>query len=124
MEEFVEVLSGPGIAVWGDAVRAWRLDGERITLSVVELDPGAALPEHGHEAEQVGICLRGSIEFDIDGRVRDVAPGGGWRIRTMRPHRATAGPEGATVVEVFSPVRSDWDGLPAAAERARRPAWG
>lgn len=123
MEEFVDVLSGPGIALWGEAVRAWRLDGERITLSVVELDPGAALPEHAHEAEQVGICLRGNIEFDIDGRVRDVAPGGGWRIATMRPHRATAGPEGATVVEVFSPIRKDWDGLPAAAEPARPPSW-
>ncbi len=122
MEEFVDVLSGPAIAVWGDTVRAWRLDGERITLSIVELDPDAALPEHTHEAEQVGLCLRGSITFEIDGRRRELRPGGGWRVMTMRPHRATAGPDGATVVEVFTPVRSDWDALPVSGRADGGPA--
>jgi quercetin dioxygenase-like cupin family protein len=114
MARIFDIDEQPVIALWGETVRARRVQGERITLSVIELDPDAELPSHVHEAEQVGICLRGQMTFDNDGEVRTVGPGGAWAVRSMRPHRATAGPDGATVIEVFTPVRSDWDALPAA----------
>lgn len=39
--------------IW-DGVAARVVQGERITLAVVELDPGALVPEHAHEQEQLG----------------------------------------------------------------------
>jgi quercetin dioxygenase-like cupin family protein len=94
--------------VWGDAVRARKVEGERITMAVVELAPGAVVPEHTHEQEQLGICITGRVTFTIDGETRELGPGGTWRITSMRPHTVTAGPEGAVVIDVFSPTRDDW----------------
>ena len=58
--------------IWnGVAVRA--LHGERITLGVVELDPGSIVPEHRHENEQLGMVLSGSISFSVGEESRDLA---------------------------------------------------
>ena len=59
------------------------------------------------------MCIEGSITFTIDGERRDLGPGGTWRITSNLPHDAVAGPDGAVVVDIFSPVRADWDALPA-----------
>jgi len=111
MTKIIDIATQPVIALWGEAVRARRIQGERITLAVVELDPDADLPSHTHEAEQVGLCIKGSITFDNDGEVRTLGPGGAWAVKSGRPHKAVAGPEGAIVIEVFNPVRADWDAL-------------
>ena len=47
-----------------------------------------------------------------DGETRILGPGGTWRITSDRPHNVNAGPDGAVVIDVFTPVRSDWDALP------------
>ncbi len=80
-----------------------------MTLAVVELAPGAVVPEHRHEAEQLGMVIEGGVRFTLDGETRDLGPGGTWRILSNRPHEVVAGPDGATVIDVFNPVRSDWD---------------
>ena len=89
-------------------VRIRRVEGERITLAVVELSPGGVVPTHQHPQEQIGICVTGRITLSIDGEEREMGPGGTWVITHDRPHIATAGPDGAVVVEVFSPTRTDW----------------
>ena len=99
------------LQVWGDAVRARRIQGERITFAVVELAPDAIVPEHRHEAEQLGMVIEGSVRFTIDGETRELGPGGTWRILSNLPHGVVTGPDGATVIDVFNPVRADWDGL-------------
>ena len=99
------------IRVW-DGVRARRVQGDRITLAIVELDPGAVVPEHRHASEQNGLVITGQMTFSVGAEQRVLGPGGTWRIRGDTPHAATAGPEGAVVIDVFSPIRSDWDSLP------------
>ena len=99
----------PLLEIWGDTVKARRVQGERITLAVVELAPNAAVPEHRHAAEQLGMVIRGQMHFTVDGETRDLGPGGTWRILGDRPHDVVAGPDGAVVIDVFTPVRSDWD---------------
>jgi quercetin dioxygenase-like cupin family protein len=98
------------IQIW-DAIRARRVEGERITLAVVELDPNAVAAEHVHENEQLGIVLSGELRFRVGDEERLLGPGGTWRILSGVPHSAVAGPEGAVVIDVFSPPRSDWHGL-------------
>jgi len=97
------------LEIWGEEVRARRVQGERITLAIVELAPNSVVPEHRHAAEQLGVVIRGLMRFTVDGETRDLGPGGTWRILADRPHDVVAGPEGAVVIDVFSPIRSDWD---------------
>jgi quercetin dioxygenase-like cupin family protein len=109
------------LEVWGDAVQARRVEGERITLALVELAPNALVPEHRHPAEQLGLVIRGSVHFRIDDEERDLGPGGTWRILSDHPHEVRAGADGATVVDVFNPVRGDWNALRVL--EPRQPRW-
>ena len=111
----------PSLDVWGETVQARVIVGDNASLAVVTLEPGAIVPEHHHVHEQLGICLEGSITFTIDGESRSLGPGGTWRIPSDRPHDAVAGPDGAVVIDIFSPVRADWDALPRSAPR--EPRW-
>jgi quercetin dioxygenase-like cupin family protein len=96
--------------IWADVI-ARIVQGDRITLAVVEIPPGALVPEHHHEHEQLGLCISGTVNFRVGAEERELGPGGTWRILTDVPHEAQAGPDGAVVVEVFAPVRGDWEGL-------------
>ncbi|MGP3958172.1 cupin domain-containing protein [Nonomuraea sp. 3N208] len=98
------------LRIWQD-VTARVLQSERITMAVVEIPPDGLVPAHQHGNEQVGLCLAGSLTFTVGEETRDLGPGGMWRILSNVPHVVKSGPRGAVVVEVFSPVRSDWAGL-------------
>ncbi len=73
------------------------MHGERLTLAVVELEPGAVAEEHSHEHEQLGMVLRGSLRFRVGEEERELGPGETWEIPSNTLHRAEAGPDGATV---------------------------
>ena len=95
-----------------DGIRARRVEGDVITLAIVELDPGAVVPEHRHAHEQNGMVITGRMTFRVGLEERALGPGGTWRIQGGVTHTATAGPEGAVVIDVFSPIRSDWEDRP------------
>ena len=109
MSNLKDLADFPLLRIWGDTVQARRVEGERITLAIVELAPNAVVPEHRHAAEQLGMVIRGQMHFTVDGETRDLGPGGTWRILGDRPHDVVAGPEGAVVIDVFTPIRSDWE---------------
>jgi quercetin dioxygenase-like cupin family protein len=94
--------------------------GSRVTLAVVDLEPDLDVPEHHHENEQVGIVLTGRITMVIDGEGRDLGPGEAYVIPSNVPHSAHTGPDGASVVDVFSPVRADWNAVTRLAPGAGR----
>jgi quercetin dioxygenase-like cupin family protein len=96
--------------IW-DGVTSRAVHGEKVTLSLIELDPGAAVPEHSHENEQLGILIQGSLTFRIGGETGEVVPGGTWCILAQVPHSVIAGPAGAVLAEVFSPPRHDWGAI-------------
>jgi unsaturated pyranuronate lyase len=100
---------------------ARTLHGEAITVAIVEIDPGAPLPEHHHANEQLGMVLHGSLMFRVGDEERELGPGGMWRIESNTPHSATGGPGGAIALDVFTPTRDDWKGLEA--QEPRRPRW-
>jgi quercetin dioxygenase-like cupin family protein len=109
------------------AQRIWEgvvgrlVEGDRVTLAVIELDPDSLVPEHSHENEQLGVLVAGQLEFRIGDETRRVGPGGTWRIPANVPHEVQTGPDGAVAVEVFAPPRSEW----ATLERldAQPPRW-
>jgi quercetin dioxygenase-like cupin family protein len=105
------------IDVWGEAVRARTVSGDRLTLALVELAPDAIVPEHRHENEQMGMVVSGTVTMTVDGETRTLEPGGTWRIPSNRPHDLVTGPDGALVIDVFTPIREDWDALPRVGPR-------
>jgi quercetin dioxygenase-like cupin family protein len=108
------------LKIW-DGVHARTVDGDGVSFAVVELDPGANVPEHKHVHEQLGMVLRGSVRFRIGDEVEELGPGGTWRIGSSIEHEVTAGPHGAEVLDVFAPVREDWATLER--QEPRAPRW-
>jgi quercetin dioxygenase-like cupin family protein len=105
--------------IW-EGVHGRVVHGDRLTFSVVELDPGSVVPEHAHEHEQLGMCLSGSVRFRVGDEARDLRPGETWCIPSNVPHEVQVGPEGAVVVDIFAPTRDDWREAPLAETRAPR----
>jgi quercetin dioxygenase-like cupin family protein len=97
---------GP-IPIW-DGVIARAVEGRDCALSVVELDANSHVPEHSHPNEQLGLVLSGSVSFRIADEERELAQGGTWYIPPNVPHEVRVGPEGAVIIDVFSPPREDW----------------
>lgn len=91
-----------------DGITARAVNGERMTMAVIDLEPNAKSPEHHHENEQLGFVIKGTIELRIGSDKRVLHAGDTYAIPSHVPHEAIAGPEGATVTDVFAPVRADW----------------
>jgi quercetin dioxygenase-like cupin family protein len=94
--------------IWNGTV-ARVVNGKDITFAVVELDAFAVVAPHQHPNEQLGIVLKGLLTFTIGGETRDLRPGDTYEIPANVLHDAKAGPDGAVAIDVFSPVRADWD---------------
>jgi quercetin dioxygenase-like cupin family protein len=102
-------------------MKARLVNGERATLAVIDIVPNGVAEEHHHENEQLGLIVAGVLTLRIAGEARALRPGDTYAIPSNVPHDAKAGPEGATVVDVFIPVRSDWEKLPR--EEPSPPDW-
>jgi quercetin dioxygenase-like cupin family protein len=94
--------------IWKGAT-ARAVHGQRLTMAVVDVDPDQDVPEHSHDNEQLGFVLRGHITMTIGGRSRTLSVGETYSIPPNTPHSAATGPDGATVVDIFAPIRSDWE---------------
>ncbi|MBA2476089.1 MAG: cupin domain-containing protein [Actinobacteria bacterium] len=77
-------------------------------LNLIEFEPGATVPAHAHEHEQLGIVLRGVQRLVVAGVEHALGPMDGYVLPGGVEHSATCGPEGATVLDVFRPVREDY----------------
>jgi hypothetical protein len=61
---------------------------------------------------QLGLFVKGSITLVIDGEHHDLHMSDMYFIRSRIPRCGESGPDGAPVIDVFSPVRSDWNDAP------------
>jgi quercetin dioxygenase-like cupin family protein len=100
-----------------DDVRAFELAagvsgrplfGDGAMLNLIEFEPGATVPLHSHEHEQLGIILRGMQALVVDGVPHELGPMEGYVLPGGVEHSAFCGPEGALVLDVFRPVREDY----------------
>lgn len=110
MDSFGDLSASRPVQIW-EGVLARTVEGEQLSLAVVELDPGSVVREHSHENEQLGVVVSGSVTFRIGDETRELGPGGTWQIPPNAPHEVVAGPEGAVVIDVFAPARDDWQAL-------------
>ena len=84
------------------------LFGERAMLNLIEFEPGAVVPLHSHEHEQLGIVLRGEQVLVVAGVEHALRPLDAYVLPGGIEHSAHCGPEGALVLDVFQPVREDY----------------
>jgi len=82
--------------------------GEHAMLSVVTIAPHAAGEMHHHPEEQWGVLLEGSAVRIQGGEEIPVRKGDFWRTPGGVPHTMRAGPEGARVLDIFSPPRPQY----------------
>ena len=84
------------------------LFGDRAMVNLIEFAPGATVPAHSHPHEQLGIVLRGMQALVVDGLARELGPLEGYVLPGNVEHSAYCGPDGATVIDIFCPVREDY----------------
>lgn len=87
------------------------LEGEQVTL--VQWEFPAGMPRtglHHHDLhEQYSYVLAGSVEMDIDGQHIHLEAGEACQIpRTVEHGHTQVGPQGARILDVFSPPREDY----------------
>ena len=82
--------------------------GEGAMLSIVTIAPNASGMVHAHPEEQWGVLLEGTavrVQGDEEIAVRK---GDFWRTPGGVPHTMRAGPQGARVLDIFSPPRPEY----------------
>jgi quercetin dioxygenase-like cupin family protein len=84
------------------------LFGEGAMINLIEFEPGSTVPLHSHPHEQLGMCLRGTQVLVVDGVEHPIGPMEAYVIPGGVEHSAFCGPDGATVLDVFQPVREDY----------------
>lgn len=108
MSEYITDLSDCNRMNPFDGVTMHAIEAEKMTLSLVEMEPNSVIPEHSHPHEQVGIMLEGEAEFVIDGQPQTVRAGQMWRLPGGVPHKVSTGAQSMRALDVFYPVREDF----------------
>ncbi|MEF8775492.1 MAG: cupin domain-containing protein [Haloarculaceae archaeon] len=85
--------------------------GDRMSVQHFHIEPGARIPAHSHEQEQVGMVTKGTLTFESDGETEVISPGESYLVPGGADHAATNESEvPVDGIDVFAPPRSnpDW----------------
>jgi quercetin dioxygenase-like cupin family protein len=82
--------------------------GDKILISMLDMEPHGDVPFHSHPHEQVGVVLEGELELTIDGETRLLTPGQVFVIPGGVEHRARTYDKPAKAIDIFSPVREEY----------------
>jgi quercetin dioxygenase-like cupin family protein len=85
--------------------RAFDADGATVTRYTFE--PRATFPRHRHAQEQITVIEAGSVEFTIGDETKTFAAGSWSVVPGQVEHGITAGPDGATILAIVVPRRSE-----------------
>jgi quercetin dioxygenase-like cupin family protein len=88
-------------------LRARLIHTDRVSHSWVEVDAGAAFPEHQHPHEQIVSVLEGELELVVDGTAHRLTPGTVFVIPSNVRHSGR-GITACRVLDAFAPVREDY----------------
>ena len=91
-----------------DGLETRIFPGDNVMLSVVRAAPNTSSEIHSHPQEQWGVLLEGSGLRIQDGVEHAVKAGDFWQTPSDVPHSFQAGPDGAVVLDVFSPPRDEY----------------
>lgn len=88
-------------------LRARLIHTGRVSHSWVEIDAGAAFPEHQHPHEQIVSIIAGELELVVDGVAHRLTPGQVFVIPPDARHSGRA-MTACRVLDAFAPVRDDY----------------
>jgi quercetin dioxygenase-like cupin family protein len=88
-------------------IRARLIHTDRVTHSWVELDEGAAFPDHHHPHEQIVSVLDGTLDIVVGGEAHALAAGQVLVIPPDVPHQGRARTF-CRVLDTFAPVREEY----------------
>ena len=77
-------------------------------LNLIRFEPGATVPLHSHPHEQLGIVLEGMQALVVEGTAYELGPLEAYVLPGRVEHSAYCGPDGALVLDVFTPVQEDY----------------
>jgi quercetin dioxygenase-like cupin family protein len=83
------------------------LHAANLTIARLSLAKDAVVPEHSHVHEQVCLVESGIVRFTVGGRAQVVRAGEAIVVPSGVPHFVEV-IEDATVTDIFSPARDDW----------------
>ena len=82
--------------------------GNQAMISIVEIEPNCVGQIHSHPEEQWGFIIKGSgIRIQGDERI-EIKEGDFWLTPSNIDHGIEAGPEGAKIIDIFSPPREQY----------------
>jgi quercetin dioxygenase-like cupin family protein len=82
--------------------------GNEMLLSIVDVDANTVVPVHDHPHEQAGTVISGEFEMTIGGETRWIKSGDTYIIPGGVAHGGRTGDTAARVLDIFSPVREDY----------------
>ena len=82
--------------------------GDKIMMSVVEIAPGAVVPNHAHPHEQAGLVLQGEFEFTIGGETKKLRQGDAYVIPGQVEHSLVGSDGWSLALDIFSPPREEY----------------
>jgi len=82
--------------------------GKEMLLSIVDLAADSVVPAHNHPHEQAGTVISGKLELTIGGEKRWIKPGDTYIIPGGVEHGGRTGDTPAKILDVFSPVRKEY----------------
>jgi quercetin dioxygenase-like cupin family protein len=94
--------------VLGDGISTRIFCGEEAMLSVVTIQPNAKGKIHSHPQEQWGFLIEGSGIRIQGGEQIVIKKGDFWQTPGGVDHGIIGGPNGAKVLDVFSPPRDEY----------------
>jgi gluconolactonase len=84
------------------------ISGRNMQLSFISMDPNSVFPYHIHPEEQMMLILRGGVDETLLDRKQSMKVNDVIRIPGNMVHLAEIGEEGADVLDIFWPVRTDY----------------
>lgn len=91
-----------------EGITARVFAGQQAMLSVVRFEPDAVGTVHSHPQEQWGLLVEGECVRIQDGEAVAMRAGDFWHTPGGVAHGIQAGPSGALVLDIFSPVRPEY----------------
>lgn len=90
-------LGAPKIfEVKGGEAKVWILhERESVSIAKAYLSPGAQFPVHAHGARETIILYEGQAIYRSGAKIKILTPGSCVGVPAGKPHRVTAGPDGA-----------------------------
>jgi quercetin dioxygenase-like cupin family protein len=107
--ELFQDLTNATMEMVAPGVQRFVFTLEKVMCAYFELAPGARISEHSHPHEQMGILIKGTTKWRMQGEERVLTAPALYRVPSGEPHEVVVvGDEPAVVMDVFSPIREDF----------------